>query len=234
VTSKDPGQFLPTSVQKSYFTLSRSERTVLDTALQKYRAGRTEPVLVGGINLLKPALRLMTGYRLVIQEIEDSEVLTSYTRWIESVQLKEGENQEVYVTFSPRFERVWLESRKRLPDYMEQKPANTGLRSQYALRLYSWAKKYVGDGTESISLENLRSVFGLEPVKDADGNVIKEAPLPIWANFQQRALGVALAEVNSKTDLKIKLASIERSKHRRVVALNFAIKTQPIRKGQHD
>ena len=206
--------------------LSHPTRTVLDTALQKYKTGRTEPVLVGGITQLKPALRLMTDYRLVIQEVEGPEVLTSYTRWIESVQLKEGENQEVYVTFSPRFERIWLESRKRLPDYMEQKPANTGLRSQYALRLYSWAKKYVGDGTKSISLEELRRVFGLESIKDAEGNVIHEAPMPVWANFQQRALGVATAEVNAKTDLKIKVVSIERSKHRRVVALTFAIKTQ--------
>jgi hypothetical protein len=58
--------------------------------------------------------------------------------------------------------------------------------------------------------------------------------LPVWANFQQRALDVALAEVNAKTDLKIKLASLQRSKHRRVIALDFAIKTQPIRKGQRD
>jgi plasmid replication initiation protein len=107
---------------------------------------------------------------------------------------------------------------------MEQKRANTGLRSQYALRLYSWAKKYVGDGTKSISLEDLRRVFGLEPVKDTGGNVIQEAPLPIWANFQQRALDVAIAQVNAKTDLKIKVVSIERSKHRRVVTLTFAIK----------
>ena len=77
-------------------------------------------------------------------------------------------------------------------------------------------------------------MFGLESVKDEEGKVIKEAPLPVWANFQQRALDVALREVNTKTDLKIKLASIERLKHRRVVALNFAIKTQSIRKGQRD
>ena len=94
VTNKDPAQFLPTGVQKSYFMLSRPVRAVLDTALQKYRAGRNERVLVGGINLLKPTLRLMTGYRLVIQEVEDPEVLTSYTRWMESVQLKGGENRK--------------------------------------------------------------------------------------------------------------------------------------------
>jgi hypothetical protein len=234
VTSSDPAKYLPTSVQKSYFMLSRPTRAVLDTALQKYRAGRDEPVLVGGITLLKPALRLMTDYRLVIQEVEGPEVITSYTRWIESVQLKEGENQEVYVTFSPRFERIWIESKKRLPDCMEQKPGNAALRSQYSAPLRLGEEIYAEDGAKTISLEDLRRVFGLESVKDADGNVIKEAPLPVWANFQQRALDVALAEVNAKTDLKIKLASLQRSKHRRVIALDFAIKTQPIRKGQRD
>ena len=69
-------------------------------------------------------------------------------------------------------------------------------------------------------------------VKDTEGNVIKEAPLPIWANFQQRAPDVAILEINTKTDLKIKLASIERSKHRRVVALKFTIKTQAVPKAR--
>jgi hypothetical protein len=181
VSSKDSGQFLPTSIQKSYFMLSRSARNVLDTALRKYRAGRTDLIPIGGIAQLKPALRLMMDYRLVVQEINGAEVLTSYTRWLECVQVKEGPEQEVYVTFSPRFERIWLESKKRLPDYMEQKPGNAGLRSQYALRLYSWAKRYVEDGAKTISLEDLRRVFGIESVKDAEGNVIQEAPLPVWA-----------------------------------------------------
>jgi hypothetical protein len=50
----------------------------------------------------------------------------------------------------------------------------------------------------------------LESIKDGKGNVIKEAPLPVWANFQQRALDVAILEVNTKIDLKIKFSSIER------------------------
>jgi hypothetical protein len=62
-----PAQFLPTSVQKSYFMLSHSARSVLDIALQKYRPGRTDPILVGGIAQLKPALQLMTAYRVVIR-----------------------------------------------------------------------------------------------------------------------------------------------------------------------
>jgi len=65
-----------------------------------------------------------------------------------------------------------------------------------------------------------------------EGYVIRETPLPIGANFQQRALEVAIREVNTKTDLKIKLASTEHSKHRRVVALNFLIKTQAVPKAR--
>jgi plasmid replication initiation protein len=105
----------------------------------------------------------MTAYRLVIQEITAAEVFISYTRWLECVQLKE-DTKEVYVAFSPRFERIWLESRKRLLEYREQKPANAALRSQYSLRLYSWAKKYAGEGARTISLEELRRVFGLESI----------------------------------------------------------------------
>jgi plasmid replication initiation protein len=182
-------------------------------------------------NRLKPALRLMTNYRLMIEEIQDAEVITSYTRWVEAVQVRGAENQEVYLTFSPRFERILLESKKRFPEYIAEKPANIGLRSQYSLRLYSWAKKYVTDGTKRISLEQLRKVLGLESVKDADGNIIQEAPLAVWANFRQRALDTAIAEINKKTDLKIALESLGRSKHRRVTTLTFAIKAQAIPNG---
>jgi hypothetical protein len=45
--------------------------------------------------------------------------------------------------------------------------------------MYSWAKKYVSVRTKriSLSLEELRKVLGLESVKDAEGNIIQEAPL---------------------------------------------------------
>jgi hypothetical protein len=74
VTRKGLGEFLPTSVQKSYFMLSDAERAVLNSALEKYRPGQSEPIFVGGENLLKPALRLMSLYRLRIEEIKGAEV----------------------------------------------------------------------------------------------------------------------------------------------------------------
>jgi Initiator Replication protein len=109
-----------------------------------------EPILIGGEKLLKPALRVISVYRLRIDEIRADTVVTSFTRWLEAVQTRGTENQEVYLTFSRQFERIWLESKKRLLDYMEQKPANIGLRSQYALRLYDWAQKYVTAGIKCI------------------------------------------------------------------------------------
>jgi hypothetical protein len=231
VTRKQLPASLPTAVQKSYFMLSDSERNVLNIGLQKYRPGHSELILIGGEKLLKPALRLMSDYRLRIDEIKGAEVVTSYTRWLASVEARGAENQEVYIAFNPNFERIWLESKKRLPDYVSQKPANLRLRSQYALRLYALAKKHVTAGKKHISLEDLRKVLGLQSIKDAEGNIIQEAPLPIWANFRQRALDIAVLEINKKTDLHIEVESLERSKHRRVTSMTFAIKEQAVPDG---
>src|SRR6202030_3705662 len=139
-----------------------------------------------GNNLLKPALRLMSDYRVVLEEVKGAELVTTYTRWLETVQVRGVDDQEVYLTFSPRFERIWLESKKRLPEYVAKNPANIGLRRRYALRLYGWAKRCVEAGTKSISLGELRKVLGLESIKDEGGKVIQEPPLPIWANFRQQ------------------------------------------------
>ena len=86
VKRKGLGESLPTSVQKSYFMLSDAERNVLNIGLQKYRPGHSEPILIGGEKMLKPALRLMSVYRLRIDEIKGGTAVTSYTRWLEAVQ----------------------------------------------------------------------------------------------------------------------------------------------------
>ena len=63
--------------------LSDAERNI---GPQKYRPGQSEPILIGGEKMLKPALRLMSDYRLRIDEIKGAEVVTSYTRWLASVE----------------------------------------------------------------------------------------------------------------------------------------------------
>jgi hypothetical protein len=74
-------------------------------------------------------------------------------------------------------------------------------------------------------------VLGLKSVKDAEGNIIQEAPLPVLANSRQRALDVAILEINKKTELHIEVESLERSKHRRVTSVTFAIKEQAVPDG---
>jgi plasmid replication initiation protein len=143
--------------------------------------------------------------------------------------VKGTENQEIYVTFSQQFEHIWLESKKRLPQFVAEEPANLALRSRYSIRLYGWAKKNGSVGKKRISLEELRKVLGLEPVEDVDGNTIKEPPLSLWANFRQRALDPAILEINNKTDLKIAIEALERAKHRRVAFVTFSIEEQAVR-----
>ena len=55
-------------------------------------------------------------------------------------------------------------------------------------------------------------MLGLESVQDAEGKIIQEAPLPDWANFRQRALDIAIAEIIKKTDISIAIESLARAK----------------------
>jgi hypothetical protein len=63
-----------------------------------------------------------------------------------------------------------------------------------------------------------------EPILIGGEKVIQVAPLPVWANFRQWALDVGIVEIAKKTDLKIEIESLQRSKHRRVTSVTFAIK----------
>jgi hypothetical protein len=234
VTDKDPAKNLPIGVQKGYFMLSRSARAVLDTALQKYRPGRTELIPVGGIAQLKPALRLMMTYRLVIEESNGPEVHTSYTRWLESVEVKEGLNTEVYVAFNPRFERIWLEARnasRRILNRHRQPPgfgANTLFDSTIGRKDTRRRER------RPSPWRSFEGCLAWNRSRMRRETSSKRHLCPSGRNFQQRALDVAIAQINKKTDLRIKLAAIERSKHRRVVSLKFTIKTQPIPKGERN
>jgi hypothetical protein len=61
-------------------SLNAERDDVLNRALEKYRPGQSESILVGSNKVLKPALRLMTFYRLVTEEIKDGQAVTTYTR----------------------------------------------------------------------------------------------------------------------------------------------------------
>jgi len=136
----------------------------------------------------------MTSYRLVIREVVGTRCLP-VTPGGSNACIKAGQEQEVFVAFSPRFERLCLESRKRSRStWSRSRPiprfgVNTHCVSTVGRR------STLRTESETISLEELRRVFGLESIKDAEGNIIQKAPLPVWPNFQQRALDVAILEI---------------------------------------
>jgi hypothetical protein len=61
-------KYLPMGVQKSYFLLPKSEREILNTALQQYQSDQHDPNRIGGTALLKTALQLMSAHRLELLE----------------------------------------------------------------------------------------------------------------------------------------------------------------------
>ena len=68
---KGLGELLPPGCSEKLFhdfMVSDAERGVINSALEKYRLGQSEP---RGEKLLKPALRLMIPYRLRIEGIRN-------------------------------------------------------------------------------------------------------------------------------------------------------------------
>ena len=112
---KGIAEVLPTASRKAT-SCSRMQSAMYSTSVSKNIDLVSLKILAGGEKLLKPALRVMSEYRLRIDEIKGAEVVTSYTRWLASVEARGSVNQKVYVAFSPDFERIWLKSKKRLPE----------------------------------------------------------------------------------------------------------------------
>ena len=68
-----------------------------------------------------------------------------------------------------RFERIWLQSKKRLLQHVTQKPGNIWLRSQPVV--YRVGRKNTSRSEPSALRWSFRKVLGLESVKDLSGNV---------------------------------------------------------------
>jgi len=50
--------------------------------------------------------------------------------------------------------------------------------------------------------------------------------VPVWANFRQRALETAIAEITKRTDLHVEIKSLVRSKHRRVTSVTLRLRSK--------
>ena len=66
-------------------------------------------------------------------------------------------------------------------------------------------------------------MLGVGEIRDATGNILREATVRPWTNFKQRALDVAIRQINKETDLSIEIKSIEKVKYSRITKLVFNI-----------
>jgi hypothetical protein len=222
VTGKGLEQFLPTSVQKSYFMLSGAERDVVNTALEKYRPGQSKHILVRGRNVLKPALRLMTNYRLVIEEIKDGEVISSYTRWVDAVQVKGADNQEVLFNIQSalRAHLARIEEATCRLCYTETGEHGTP-KPVCSPIVWLGEKSTSGSGKSVFQWSNSTSARA-RVSKNADwkyhpAGAFRGMGEPAPTRFEYRHFGDHKADLNVAFEL-------ERSKHRRVMTLTFSIK----------
>jgi hypothetical protein len=83
---------------------------------------------------------------------------------------------------------------------LERKPFVI-IRSKYACGCTVEQKSTLRPEPKAFRLRSSGKCLSLESIKDAEENAIQEPPMPISANFRQKALDVAIAEIN-KTDLK--------------------------------
>ena len=126
---------------------------------------------------------------IVIEDTYGSEVHTGYTRCLQSVDVKEG---AVYVALNPRLERIWFQAKKRGAEADCPRFAQ-----QICLPTFTVGRRNTLMKDQRLfSLEELRRVFGLESVKDADGNVVQEAPLPL--GIIKRPVGFVLHHRRSR------------------------------------
>jgi hypothetical protein len=167
---------------------------------------------------LLPVYRLIRYHRLVFDSIAEGALRSTYVPWLESItHVKAEEQEELELKLNSNYEKVWRSLKERLDE------PGIRLKSQYSTRLYRWAKQHLAVGFRRVSLATLRTVLGLEDIRDSSGKLVQEAPLEAWANLKQRALDHALKEINKHSDILLEVEFMGRGSYRKVQSLGFRI-----------
>jgi Initiator Replication protein len=215
-------------ILESFSRLPQAEREIVRQLLDKFGSQRVGvirlPVPFGRKkvkerrNFLLPVYKLIRYHRLIFDSVADGVFRSTYLPWIDSItHVKAGVKEEIELRLNSNYENVWRVLKERLDEPVVR------LKSQYSTRLYLWAKQYSVVGFKRVSLATLRKILGLEEIKDNAGRVVQDGPLELWANLKQRALDVALKEINQQSDIQLELEFIGRGAFRKVLSLGFRI-----------
>jgi plasmid replication initiation protein len=97
-----------------------------------------------------------------------------------------------------------------------------GLKSEYAIRLYQWLKRWQFVRRKTASIQQLRLELGATEI-DRDGNIIREN-LAAYKHFKNKAILPGVKEINAKTDLSVSFAEEKALGSKAVAGIIFFIK----------
>ena len=97
-----------------------------------------------------------------------------------------------------------------------------GLKSEYAIRLYQWLKRWQYARRKSASVQQLRFELGATEVNQ-EGKIVKEN-LAAYKHFKNKAISPAVREINHKTDISVAYKEEKVKGSKAVAALTFQIR----------
>lgn len=142
--------------------------------------------------------------------------------WFEYVDEATGDGY-VTIKLSSWLKPLLLQVRREFFKYKLKYALN--LRSEYAIRLYQWLKRWQFAGRKTETVAQLRLQLGATEV-DHEGRIVREN-LAAYKHFKHRALQPALAEINAKTDLAVTIREEKIKGSKAVGAVTFAIRANP-------
>ena len=97
-----------------------------------------------------------------------------------------------------------------------------GLKSEYAIRLYQWLKRWQYARQKTASIQQLRLELGATEVNQ-EGKIVKEN-LAAYKHFKNKAISPAVKEINDKTDISVSFKEEKVKGSKAVAALAFQIR----------
>ncbi|MGA8659420.1 MAG: replication initiation protein [Chthoniobacterales bacterium] len=97
-----------------------------------------------------------------------------------------------------------------------------GLKSEYAIRLYQWLKRWQYAGQKTALVQQLRLELGATEVNQ-EGKIVKEN-LAAYKHFKNKAISPAVKEINQKTDISVMFKEEKVKGSKAVASLTFRIR----------
>jgi plasmid replication initiation protein len=97
-----------------------------------------------------------------------------------------------------------------------------GLKSEYAIRLYQWLKRWQYARQKTATVQQLRLELGATEVNQ-EGKIVKEN-LAAYKHFKNKAISPAVKEINQKTDISVAYKEEKVKGSKAVASLTFQIR----------